>query len=117
MASAIGLAQFSRLTWGSRPRTRFSEIDLVAFERGTVVFVEVKTRRGPTADNPTEAIHADKRRRLTRAALAYLKAHGLLEQRVRFDVVAVRCDDQQRAPEIKHYRHAFRAQGRGPFFA
>ena len=66
-------------------RDRLGELDLIAVDGRTVVFVEVKTRSGHSAGHPTESIHADKQRRLTHLALRYLKRNGLLEHAARFD--------------------------------
>jgi putative endonuclease len=101
-------------------RSRIGEIDLVAVEgRGAeavIVFVEVKTRRGDQAGRPDEAVTPEKQRRLAQAALAFLRFHGLLERRTRFDVIAVTWADDQRRPVIEHYRHAFEAAGGGQMF-
>jgi putative endonuclease len=70
-------------------RDMLGEMDLIAVEQRTVVFVEVKTRKSHQAGHPAEAVGAAKQRRLTRLALGYLKRHDLLEQRARFDVIAV----------------------------
>ena len=91
-------------------RTARGEIDLIARERDTLVFVEVKTRRSGT---PAEAVTAEKQRRLTLAALHFLRRHGLLEQACRFDVVAIVWPDDRGTPAIEHIRDAFPAVGRG----
>ena len=98
-------------------RSRLGEIDLVAVDGRTVVFVEVKTRRSHDAGHPTEAIDADKQRRLTRAALAYLKRHGLLECSARFDVVAITWPDAGGKPTVEHLLNAFPAIGTGQMFS
>jgi len=98
-------------------RLRPGEIDLVAVDRQTVVFVEVKTRESTEAGQPEEAVDAAKQRRLTRAAVAYLKRHGLLECPARFDVIAVTWPAGQRRPAIEHFRNAFEAVGRGEFYS
>ena len=72
------------------------ELDIVAVDGRTVVFVEVKTRTSDAAGAPTDAIDDLRQNRLTRAALAYLKSHGLLEHSARFDVVAVTWPDGAR---------------------
>ena len=81
-----------------RERGPLGELDLVAVDGRTVVFVEVKTRRSHDAGHPAEAVGAEKQRRLTRLALAYLKRHDLLEYTARFDVVAVTWPDDARKP-------------------
>ncbi len=70
-------------------RAARGELDLVAVDGRTVVFVEVKTRQSQEAGNPGEAVGRDKQRRITRLALSYLKRHDLLGYPTRFDVVAV----------------------------
>ncbi len=94
-------------------RTPQGEIDLIARDGGTLVFVEVKARR---RGKPAEAVTPEKQRRLTLAALHFLKGHSLLEQPCRFDVVAVVWPDGRQAPEIEHIRDAFEAAGRGQMF-
>jgi putative endonuclease len=92
-------------------RLRGSELDLVAVDGRTVVFVEVKTRRTARFGPPTEAVGARKQWRLTRAALFYLKRHGLLEYPSRFDVVAVTWPQGAKRPTIEHIQNAFEASG------
>jgi putative endonuclease len=98
-------------------RGRLGEIDLVAVDDRTVVFVEVKTRRSHDAGHPADAVDDDKQRRLTRLALSYLKQHHLLECRARFDVVAVTWPDDGRKPHIEHFPAAFQAVGNWQLFA
>jgi putative endonuclease len=94
-------------------RTDHGELDLVAREGDVTVFVEVKARRH---GDPAEAVTLEKQRRLTLAALHYLKRHGLLEARSRFDVVAIVWPDDASPPRIEHIRDAFEAVGRGQMF-
>ena len=85
-----------------RFRSKAGELDLVAQDGGELVFVEVKARSSEAFGGPEGAITADKRRRLCRAAAAYLAFRGLEEHPARFDVVAV-------TPEgIRHLPDAFR---------
>ncbi len=58
---------------------RRGEIDLIAVDGRTIVFVEVKTRVSHDAGHPAEAVDRDKQHRLTRLAMVYLKRHHLLE--------------------------------------
>ncbi len=69
-------------------RCRLGEIDLVARESGEFVFVEVKTRRSTAFGFPEEQISREKRRRLTRLALFYLKRRHR-EEAARMDVVSI----------------------------
>jgi putative endonuclease len=92
-------------------RAAIGEIDLVAVDGRTVVFVEVKTRTTQDAGHPSDAVDDAKQRRLTRLALSYLQRHDLLECRSRFDVVAVTWGDANQRPLIEHYANAFEAVG------
>jgi len=73
----------------TRYRTRFGEIDIVAEDGGVVVFVEVKARRTARFGSAAESIPLWKRRRIGAMALDYLAWTGRLNQRCRFDVVAI----------------------------
>jgi putative endonuclease len=92
-------------------RSHLGEIDLVAVDGQTVVFVEVKTRESVASGHPAEAVNAEKQRRLTRLGLSFLKHHGLLEYPARFDVVAITWPADARHPAIEHFSHAFPASG------
>ncbi len=82
------------------------EIDLVALERRTLCFVEVRTRSGSGFGTPEESIDARKRARLLRAARAALARGGWpRHERVRFDVVAV--DASRDPPALRLIRDAF----------
>lgn len=97
-------------------RSKWGEIDLIAVDGQTVVFVEVKTRQSQEAGHPAEAVAAEKQRRLTRAALAFLKRHHLLDRPARFDVIAVTWPEGQR-PTIEHFKNAFEAVGRWEYYS
>ncbi|HEY6476974.1 MAG TPA: YraN family protein [Polyangia bacterium] len=83
------------------------ELDLVADDGGTCVFVEVRSRTGEALGHPLETITAQKRARVIRAARLYLAAEAPSASGYRFDVVAVifRADDGP--PEIIHLPNAF----------
>ena len=98
-------------------RGRLGEIDLVAVDGRTVVFVEVKTRSSHDAGHPAEAVDAQKQHRLTRLALTFLKRHELLEYAARFDVIAVTWPAQHSAPTIEHFRNAFESSGSWQWFS
>ena len=83
------------------------EIDLVAVDGRTVVFVEVKTRQSTAAGQPQDSVDPAKQARLSRLALAYLKRHDLLDCQARFDVVAITWQADQAKPTIEHFIHAF----------
>jgi len=98
-------------------RSKWAEIDLIAVDGSTVVFVEVKTRQSQQSGHPAEAVGADKQRRLTRAAIAFLQHHRLLDRSARFDVVAVTWPEGHRRPAIEHFKNAFDAVGRWEYYS
>ncbi|MEX2114541.1 MAG: YraN family protein [Pirellulales bacterium] len=102
---------------GRGERDLFGELDLVAVDDRTVVFVEVKTRTSHDAGHPAAAVGPEKQKRLTRLALAYLKRHDLLECKARFDVLAITWPANARQPTIDHIKNAFEAVGRGQMFS
>lgn len=84
------------------------EIDIVALDSGTTVFVEVKRRRDSVLGTPAEAVTVRKRRRVVRAARRWLAAHPARGRSVRFDVVAI-VDDP---PAVTWIKGAFDADVR-----
>jgi putative endonuclease len=81
------------------------EIDIVALDGATTVFVEVKRRRDGALGTPAEAVTRTKRARVVRAARRWLAAHPARAGSVRFDVVAIRDD----SPAVEWLRGAFDA--------
>ena len=69
-------------------RTRFGEIDLVAQDGQTVVFVEVRSRSSDAFGSPQETVTVSKRRRIIRSAQVYALSRQL-DAPLRFDVVAL----------------------------
>ncbi|MEO0082055.1 MAG: YraN family protein [candidate division WOR-3 bacterium] len=86
-------------------RTKLGEIDLVCREKGTIVFVEVKTRTSSLYGEGTEAVNYSKQRKLYRLAQEYLGSHRLESADVRFDVLSIMFVSGQ--PTIKHIPGAF----------
>lgn len=74
-------------------RVRSGEVDIVARDDGTVVFIEVKTRAGIRFGRPAESVTVAKQRKLARVALEYLGRHDLHDTPARFDVVGVLFDE------------------------
>ena len=101
----------------TRLKQRYGEIDIIAVEGQTVVFVEVKTRRLDLTTQPAEAVDRTRQQRLTRAALAFLKYHGLLEYASRFDVIEIVWAADRTQPKIRHIIDAFPAIGRGQMYS
>ncbi len=90
-----------------RYRTRYGEIDIVARDGGTTVFVEVKARGGGEFGGAAAAVTGWKQRRITAMAVDYLARHGLHDRPVRFDVVAIELVDGRTRVDV--FRHAFEA--------
>jgi putative endonuclease len=94
----------------------FGEIDVIAVDDDTIVFVEVKTRSSDMAGLPAEAVDETKQQHLTKTAQGYLKWHRLTECRARFDVIAITWPSQVTQPEILHYENAFEPVGQFQIF-
>jgi len=67
----------------------YGEIDIVAADKKTLVFVEVKTRAYAAYGGPLAAVTSAKQKKIALAAQMYLKAHGVKFDSIRFDVVCV----------------------------
>ena len=85
-------------------RCSLGEVDLIARDGDTLVFLEIKTRKGKSLGYAKEAIDGRKRRQLSKVALAYLKANECCEVKSRFDVVAINLnrDDEVEFEVIKN---------------
>jgi len=75
-----------------RYRRRGGELDIIARDGATLVFVEVKTREGRAFGEAAEAVTAFKRRRMAQLALDYMMRHHLSGCPCRFDVVSIHFD-------------------------
>lgn len=65
------------------------EVDLICKDKATYVFVEVKLRQRAQEISALDAITPAKQKRIVRAALAYMKRKGLVDEEMRFDVVTI----------------------------
>ena len=86
---------------------RFGEIDLVARDGDTVVFVEVKTRRSSSFGPAAEAVDRRKMGRIKKASEFFLKEFNLTEHAARFDVVCI--ENREGGPCIELIKNAFGA--------
>ncbi len=83
------------------------ELDLIMGDRdGTIVFIEVKTRRDEKFMPAVAAVNAKKRRHITRTAKCFLKQFKISDRPLRFDIIAVILGNKGK-PQIKHYPNAF----------
>ncbi len=86
-------------------KNKLGEIDIVAKDRGTLVFVEVKTRRSDQYGHPKWAVTPRKQRKISMVALYYLKENRQTNRKARFDVVTVL--DRQKPPVVEIIKNAF----------
>ncbi len=88
-------------------KTRFGEIDIVARDHETTVFVEVKRREASGHGTAAEFVSPSKMRKVVGAARVFAARHGLSDGLIRFDVVAI--DVVGGREQLQHHKGAFDA--------
>lgn len=86
-------------------RTKLGEIDIIAKEDDTIVFIEVKSRRTSTFGHPKHSITLKKQQQISKTALYYLKSTKQSNVRARFDVVTV--NSVNKKPDVEIIKNAF----------
>lgn len=86
-------------------KNKFGEIDIIAKEKDTLVFVEVKARHTNSFGEPQSAVNKFKQSQISKVALLYLKENALLEKQARFDIVGIHYVNE--VPEINLIKNAF----------
>lgn len=86
-------------------RNKLGEIDIIAEDKDTICFVEVKARHSLDLGEPQEAVTFRKQRQISKAAIYYLKNNNLLERSARFDVLTLLYTDN--LPKISLITDAF----------
>ncbi len=86
-------------------RTKLGEIDIIAKDKDTLVFVEVKSRRSWQFGNPKAAVTLRKQRKISMVAMHYLKSTHRTNVSARFDVAAVTITHDK--PQIEIIKNAF----------
>jgi putative endonuclease len=86
-------------------RTQIGEIDIIAKEKKTIVFVEVKSRRSIRYGSPKWSVTHQKQRKISMVALQYLKSIRQTDAKARFDVVAITSNRDE--PQIEIVKNAF----------
>jgi putative endonuclease len=86
-------------------RTRHGEVDVIAEENGTIVFVEVKARTSAAFGAPEESVGRRKQERIIRASKEYLFTEDLTDHPARFDVVGIEIGSDGMKTEL--IRNAF----------
>ncbi len=89
-------------------RTRAAEIDIIAKDRETLCFIEVKTRRSLNKGLPRESVTPSKQKKIILGATFYLKKNRLLESRIRFDVIEIL--EKEGRFDIRLIKNAFQVE-------
>ena len=87
-------------------RFQRGEIDIIAYDRDTLIFIEVKTRRGAEFGPPEESVTPCKQRQIRRLAEAYLMLNNLGDVPCRFDILAL-SPEGKRGYRVHHIPDAF----------
>ncbi len=82
------------------------EIDIIARDGPTLVFIEVKMRTSPLFGRPEESVTPAKQRQIRKVARGYLFQRRLGETPCRFDVISI-LKQGEAAPSIRHFKNAF----------
>ena len=102
------LAQQGYKLLGTRVRVGLrDELDIIARQGETLIFVEVKTRASEQWGRPFDAVDRKKRRILGRAAFRYMKRLRKKPPYFRFDVIEVIGNRDDGEPQIRHIPNAF----------
>lgn len=88
-------------------RRRNGEIDIVCYDRGTIAFVEVKTRYSDTYGPPELSVTETKKRQIITVALQYIADKKIEGTSLRFDVVSILYSSDKKYPTITLFRNAF----------
>jgi putative endonuclease len=87
-------------------RTREGEVDIIAEHGSTLVFVEVRTRRGDAMGSPAESVTAAKAAHIVAAAQAYVQEHEGCPADQRIDVIAVSLAPDGHVRSLEHIEGA-----------
>ncbi|HEY8390450.1 MAG TPA: YraN family protein [Clostridia bacterium] len=74
-------------------RCSSGEIDIIALDGKTLVFLEVKSRANTAYGSPSEAVNYKKQQHIAKAAVTYIKQNNLFDMPARFDVIEIIDDD------------------------
>ncbi|MFQ5963399.1 MAG: YraN family protein [Candidatus Scalinduaceae bacterium] len=85
------------------------EIDIVAYDKGVIAFVEVKTRLSDSFGTPEMSITNEKRRKIINCALHYLSTNKIEDIDYRFDVVSILFKRDSKNPDVELLKNAFTA--------
>ena len=91
-------------------RNRIGEIDIIAEQGGSLVFIEVRTRSDIVFGSPFESVTVQKQQQLSKVALEYINRKGCHDRAARFDVVGVQLQedgDKERDVAVELLQNAF----------
>jgi putative endonuclease len=103
-AALVFLRQAGYRILATNYKTVFGEVDIIALDKGTTVFVEVKSRSGSAFGYPFEAVTPRKQEKIRKVALFYMQQKKR-EIPVRFDVISINIEGGQN--KIEHIIDAF----------
>ncbi len=92
-------------------RTRFGEMDVIAEKEGSLIFIEIKTRRNHHFGLPAEAVDWRKRRKMIQVAESYLQQKKMENREARFDILSITWDGTTE-PHFEILDHAFSLEER-----
>jgi len=87
-------------------RIRGGEIDIIAKDNNTLVFIEVKSRTSTRYGHAIQSLTRQQQKRLSKTAQTYLHQHNLNNQPARFDMIAIQ-KNQYMGTEIRLIKNAF----------
>lgn len=90
-------------------KNKLGEIDIIAKDKETFTFIEVKTRVSNKWGEPGEAVTMAKQKQISKVAVSFLKERNLLDKKARFDVVSIIYSDNM--PEVNLIKDAFELGG------
>jgi len=85
---------------------RYGEIDIIAKQKNSIVFVEVKTRKSTNFGKGMEAVNFYKQQKLRKVALYYLNKNAPVFSNIRFDVIDILIQSEDEI-KIEHIENAF----------
>jgi putative endonuclease len=88
--------------------SRQGEIDIIAWDKEVLAFIEVKYYKINSLRDLHEAVDRRKQLKIIKTAEKYLYSKGLEDKVTRFDVVLVSCDDNNKVCSIELFKDAFR---------
>ena len=86
--------------------TPVGEIDIIAFKKGLLCFVEVKTRQNDSLYSPADAVDFRKAERIKSVAATYINRYKL-KHKIRFDIIEVYINEVGKVTDTRHITDAF----------